>query len=320
MAPLFWLVCIGLLLQACVGPAVRVLDDLDIPPEVDLVDTPFYPQEAYQCGPAALATILGPAGVEVAPDTLKPLVYLPEREGSLQAEMLVAPAAYGLAGVQVPGRLAALLELLASGYPVLVLQNLGTAALPVWHYAVLVGYDLPRRRVILRSGIRERELVSLNRFEKTWDRAGRWAMLVLPPGILPGPVEPLAYLQAASALERSGQAVAAARLYEAATRRWEDNALAWAGAGNSAYTSGDYVAAERAYRRALALQDNPLVMNNLAMALAGQGCRAQALAVVDCGLARRPGDTLLTSTQAEISQMPAGAARCKRFSCPVPTP
>ena len=55
-------------------------------PRVELTDTPFFPQEAYQCGPAALATLLNANGVAVSPEQLVPQVYLPERRGSLQVE------------------------------------------------------------------------------------------------------------------------------------------------------------------------------------------------------------------------------------------
>ena len=62
----------------------------DLPPQRELVDVPFFPQERYQCGPAALATVLDYSGREVGPDELVPLVYVPERQGSFQVEMLAA--------------------------------------------------------------------------------------------------------------------------------------------------------------------------------------------------------------------------------------
>jgi hypothetical protein len=61
---------------------------------VELTDTPFYPQEAYQCGPAALATVLAHSGVRVSAEDLVPAVWLPERRGSLQPEMMAASRVY----------------------------------------------------------------------------------------------------------------------------------------------------------------------------------------------------------------------------------
>ena len=36
-----------------------------LPEKVELTGTPFFPQTEYQCGPAALATVLNAAGVKV---------------------------------------------------------------------------------------------------------------------------------------------------------------------------------------------------------------------------------------------------------------
>ena len=66
-----------------------------------------------------------------------------------------------------------------------VLQNLGLAWLPRWHYAVLVGHDLAARQLVLRSGTTERELMGFALFERTWARSARWAFVALVPGRLP---------------------------------------------------------------------------------------------------------------------------------------
>src|SRR5574342_247053 len=63
---------------------------------VELARVPFFAQEAYQCGPAALAMALGAAGKRVTPEELVAEVYLPGREGSLQVEMLAATRRQGL--------------------------------------------------------------------------------------------------------------------------------------------------------------------------------------------------------------------------------
>jgi hypothetical protein len=67
-----------------------------LPERVELTEVPFFPQTEYQCGPAALATVLAASGAKVTPDELVPQVYLPERKGSLQVEMLAAARRHGL--------------------------------------------------------------------------------------------------------------------------------------------------------------------------------------------------------------------------------
>ncbi len=45
-----------------------------------------------------------------------------------------------------------LLVEVAAGNPVIVLQNLGLSWVPVWHYAVVIGYDGDADMVTLHSG------------------------------------------------------------------------------------------------------------------------------------------------------------------------
>ncbi|WP_405234521.1 PA2778 family cysteine peptidase [Lentisalinibacter salinarum] len=144
-----------LVLGACaVGPEHQVLRDAGDP--VELVRVPFFPQDEYQCGPAALATVLTHSGVDVTPAQLVSHVYVPDRRGSLQAEMLAATRSHGRVPYVLPENLAPILAELRDGHPVLLLQNLGLARWPVWHYAVLVGFDPAAEKVLMRSGITRR--------------------------------------------------------------------------------------------------------------------------------------------------------------------
>ncbi|MEO7385334.1 MAG: hypothetical protein ABIX37_00195, partial [Gammaproteobacteria bacterium] len=68
----------GLALAACSALGPELAED----PRHELTGVPFFPQTIHQCGPAALATVLGASGVIATPDELAPLVYLPGRRGS----------------------------------------------------------------------------------------------------------------------------------------------------------------------------------------------------------------------------------------------
>ena len=110
------------------------------------------PATDYQCGPAALATVLVASGAQVSPDDLVAEVYLPGRKGSLQAELIAAARSRGRLPYVLPPSLDDLLAQLAAGHPVLVLQKTGAGPWPGWHYAVVIGYDASRDRLLLRSG------------------------------------------------------------------------------------------------------------------------------------------------------------------------
>lgn len=253
---------------------------------VELAETPFYPQERYQCGPAALMTVLTASGADVTLDELIDRVYLPRREGSLQVEMLAATRTAGRVPYRLDGSVSALLAELTHGRPVVVLQNLGVAALPRWHYAVVVGVDPLREEVILRSGTDERRVTSLRTFLHTWRRSDYWAFVALRPDELPGRMNRSRYLAALASLENAGRLAEAARAWETALSQWPDDRVALFGAANTAFRLQQFERAARIYRRLLS-NDGTLVVarNNLALALAKQGRIDEALAEIDRAIA-----------------------------------
>ena len=313
--------CIALL-QACATPHAPEVFSPELPISAELTNTPFFAQDDYQCGPAALAMVLQADAVEVTPEQLQPLVYLPGNKGSLQVEMLAAASHYARLAVRIPPTADSLLQEVAAGRPVLVLQNLGHRLLPVWHYAVVVGYDLEAQQIYLRSGRDARKVYPLQRFLDSWAGAQHWALVVVTPGEVPVSVSADAYLQAASALERRHDTAAAWRAYQAGIRRWPEHALLWAAAGNAAYALQRFTAAGTAYREALLLQPgNVSIMNNLALALAARGCRSQALSVLECALVQAPLEANLLMTRSEINALPATGVVCEDFACtPAPNP
>jgi tetratricopeptide (TPR) repeat protein len=281
---------------------------------VELDGLPFYPQTEHQCGPAALATVLASSGVDVTPDALAPRVYLPERQGSLQTELVAATRGYARLPYLIAPDLSNLLAELQVAHPVLVLQNLGFSFYPVWHYAVVIGYLPDDDELILRSGVSRRQVMSAGRFLRTWRLAGYWGMVVLRPGELPAHPTAATYLQAAADLETVGQTQAAALAYGAAANRWPNNATAWLGLGNTHYQAGRLPAAEDSYREAVRVDPGYLAAwNNLAEVLAERGCYKTAITTLDTALAR-PGSTeplrqLLLQTRNEILfRRPAGHA------------
>lgn len=244
---------------------------------VELKEVPFFPQDDYQCGPAALAMVLNWTGVQVQPDALTPQVYVPERKGSLQAEMVAAARRYGRVGYVLRPELEDLLQEVRAGNPVVVLENLTFNWYPTWHYAVVIGYDIGRREIILRSGRERRLVLPLRTFEYMWRRGNHWALVVVPPGRIPKTAEENAYLQAVVGLERAQRLDEASTAYRTALERWPNSLGARIGLGNSRYGLGDVKGAEQAFREAVARHPEAAVgLNNLAQVLADQARWAEA--------------------------------------------
>ena len=266
------LVLMLMLLSGCATPAqtqaLRSAVHADLPRQVELRNTPFLAQERYQCGPAALAMSLRAAGFAVDADALVPQVYLPQRQGSLQVEMLAAGRRNGAFSMTLPPRMDALLAELAAGTPVLILQNLSLPFAPKWHYAVVVGYDLDRGDIVLRSGITERMVMRMSTFEHTWARSGYWAMVTMTPGSIPKTAMEAAAVEALVAYEKNSPPGAARQSYAAGARRWPGNIALALGLGNTAYAAGDRAAAADAYQRATVRHpDSGAAFNTLAVTL-----------------------------------------------------
>jgi tetratricopeptide (TPR) repeat protein len=249
----------------------------DVPQQALISTVPFIPQDDYQCGPAALAMVAQHAGVQQSLDAWVQQVYLPARQGSLQAEMLAASRRNGLPAYLLAPQLDALLREVAAGNPVLVLQNLAFSFSPVWHYAVVIGFDAGQGSVTLHSGRTDKLQMPLTTFERTWARADHWAMLALPPQRLPATAQADAFVASVVALERV-QPAAAQEAYDTALKAWPTHRVALLGAGNSAYTQGQKELALQAYRAAVqAYPQDGDAWNNLAQVLLELGQHAQAL-------------------------------------------
>jgi tetratricopeptide (TPR) repeat protein len=276
-----------------------------IPAQREIASVPFYPQDEYQCGPAALAMLLDWSGLGVKPAELTEMVYTASLHGSLQPAMI--------AGARRSGRLAyvihgtdALTRELAAGHPVIVLQNLGLSWAPVWHYAVAIGYDIPADEILLHSGLNARERTSMGVFQNTWARGGNWGLLVLKPGELPATAEEGKSVEAVIGLERAKKFAEAAAGYRSVISRWPLNITAMIGLGNSYYMLGDLKGSETVLRQAVSLHpDSGAAWNNLADVLLRLGRKGEALDAARCAVALGgPGKDTFQKTLEEIESTP----------------
>lgn len=273
------------LLGGCAG-APHITDVNPTRRSAELESTPFFPQDEYQCGPAALATVLSASGVAVTAEELVERIYLPGRKGSLQAELVSTSRAYGRVPYALAPSFGDLLAEVAAGNAVLILQNLGLPFWPAWHYAVVVGYDEDRDELVLRSGRERRRIESTKAFLRHWNLAERWALVVVPPDSPPQTARALDWLRTAGAFEELGKFELAAQAYRASTRRWPDDPLGWQLLGNARYAQRDWIEAESAFRSALRIEPSASTRNNLATVLLERGCPMLAAAEIQRALER----------------------------------
>ncbi len=284
------------------------------PPGVELEETPFFPQSDDQCGPAALATILNQSGVEVRLEEARSAVYIPERQGSLQVELVAAIRSFGRVPYQIEPHLSSVIAELQAGRPVLILQNLGIQIAPLWHYAVVVGHSPEERQIVLRSGSIKRHVLSEAKFLRSWRRGDYWGVVALRPNELPVVADEGSYLTAVAGMESVGQYDAALQAYDAALTRWPASTLALLGLGNAHYALGDLINAERTYRNVLATHpEHVIALNNLAQTMTERGCTREAMTLIEAAfdVPDTPEWLLasLTATNRAISEIAEGSCR-----------
>ena len=261
------------LLTGCAGRQLTTVDRLpgDIPLKASTGEVPFFRQKQYHCGPATLAMVLAWTGLEVTPDQIAGRVFTPSLRGSLQAAMVAGARRSGRLAYVIRGEKALYREI-AAGHPVIVLQNLGLSWYPVWHYAVVTGYDAPAGSIFLHSGETAEKRMDMRRFDRTWARSDRWGLLVLMPDRLPATAVEPDFVQAAVGLENAGQFSAALAAFRTALLEWPGNLVALMGLGNNHYALGNLQKAAAAFEKATRLHPGSAdAFNNLAQVMFEMG-------------------------------------------------
>jgi hypothetical protein len=250
-----------------------------LPRSAEITSVPFYAQQEYLCGPAAMAMVLQWTGENISPQDLVPEIFTPSRQGSLQSDLLAAARRHKRLAYPFQG-LEPMLTELAAGHPVIVLQNLGLGWFPQWHYSVCIGYDMGNQVFILHSGEEAAQHKDWTLFMRTWRRADYWGLVVLPIGHIPASADEHSYLKAVVGIEKTEQWEEAADAYSVALDRWPKSLGAFIGLGNCRYCMGDLLGAEQALRHAIEFHpESGAAFNNLAHVLTEQGRYAEALAM-----------------------------------------
>lgn len=145
------------------------------------VAVPFFPDNTDQCGPATLASIISYWGIRTDPETLKQEIYLPRLKGTLPLDLLLAAQERGLQAEIYRGNLDNLKVELDAGRPLVALLDMGYAIFPQGHFVVVTGYDDQRQGVYVHSSLERDAFIPYEQFLHSWDRTGRWTLLVEPP-------------------------------------------------------------------------------------------------------------------------------------------
>lgn len=229
-------------------------------------NVPFEDQEEYYCGPAALSMVLRYKGHAVSRRELNAKLVTQNSRGTYQTNLVSEVRYQGLLALPLYG-LKNLLSEIEHGNPVIVLQNLGLTIAPVWHYAVVTGFNLERSRPTIRlhTGHEKDATLPMKLFEETWALADSWGLVILNPGEISETQEEITHVGAAAGLEQVHKLTEAKIAYEAILERWPESLSALIGMGNVGFEKKKYEEARISLERATKIHPTSAVAwHNLA--------------------------------------------------------
>ncbi|WP_284244938.1 PA2778 family cysteine peptidase [Thalassotalea insulae] len=275
------------------------------PPKVmqhKIAQVPFYAQQAYYCGPTTLSEVANFYGVTKTPEEIAPNTFVPELKGSLTIEMTAATRQLGMLAYTQYADLSQLLSLIAQDIPVIVLQNNSIELFPQWHYAVVIGYDIHAKEVILHTGLTENYRLDLSTFERTWKRGKYWMLAMLPPDKANKNLDPFIYTKASQALLDTGQAQAGIKALKSAVKQWPEHWLAYFLLANYQLKNSVHNALVWYAKGVQYAKQQAQYLNNYAYALGKANCYHEAVKMIDVALTLKPGEENILDTKAQLTR------------------
>ena len=206
---------------------------------------------------------------------------IPEKGGTLQAELVATARANGLLVYTLNPSFDALLSELKEQHPVIVLVNRGYSWYPLWHYAPVTGYDAKNKTILMHFSDQPNEALPIETFAALWERSSNWGVVLLPPKTLPASASPKNFLRSAYELEKTGMRDDAIIAYQSALKRWPKDTDILFALANAYYASHKLTKAEQSYRKLLSLKSShALALNNFADLLCRTGRSNEALRLI----------------------------------------
>ena len=239
-----------------------------------------------RCGAGSLSAVLAAYGEDVAIEELDAALPKAANGGVTSIDLILEARRRGYDARLVEGDPDAVRRSLAAGRPaILMLKVLEVPGVSrdAYHYVVADGYDPGEDLVRVQFGDGKARWTTFDRLDTAWEPTRRATVLVAPgDGTAQAGIERDNTVRFAAALEAAGRPEEAADLYRRQLAGEEATALLWTNLGNAEAGAGDRVAAENAYRQALALDPAAAdALNNLAWLLLEAGSlleEAEALA------------------------------------------
>jgi len=172
-----------LVLLFCVTACATTMEHLPKHARV-IDDVPYFEQDDFQCGPAALATAINywyarqKSGKQLSIDTIVAAIYSPNARGVLGLDLETYAIRLGFNIVRLQGEISGIKRSVDDRTPVIVLVDYGGAFHQQNHFMVAKGYT--DDGVIFNSGRKEDDLIPNDTLQRIWKKTNFWALIIKP--------------------------------------------------------------------------------------------------------------------------------------------
>jgi len=145
---------------------------------------PYFEQEDFQCGPAALATVINywyiknNSNKRLSIDAIITEVFSPRVKGVLSLDLELYARKLGYNALQYSGAIEEIKRNIDENAPVIILVDYGGPFFQQNHFMVAKGYT--RDAIIFNSGRRENNLILNESLIKIWKKTGFWILVIKP--------------------------------------------------------------------------------------------------------------------------------------------
>jgi predicted double-glycine peptidase len=152
--------------------------------EVLVADVPFFPQDEYQCGPSAIATVINywygkeKTARHLPFDQAVAHTYSPSARGVLGLDLMLYARKLGFDAKEREGSIEELRNCIDRGIPVIVLVDYGFSLYQRNHFMVVTGYT--GASIVVNSGRRQGRHIAYEDFNKIWKKTAFWALIIKP--------------------------------------------------------------------------------------------------------------------------------------------
>ncbi len=153
-----------------------------IKPITVLSDVPFFRQNQYDCGPAALACVYNFLGVRQDPQEIANRVYSRKHKGSLNLQMLIDARQQGLVATMYSGSFEQIKQALDNEIPLILMLSDEPEDEDSLHYVVVVGYEGDNlSAIVVHDGYESFKQYTRDMVERKWSATGYCTIEIRSP-------------------------------------------------------------------------------------------------------------------------------------------